>query len=67
MCDRAYSEQYVLAAFLLANPNKYKPIMPNYFVSEDRELHDILLPVWKHPNLLSVERHGGSFWFEIMS
>ena len=44
MCDRAYSEQYVLAAFLIANPDKYKPIMPNYFVSEDKELSNILEP-----------------------
>ena len=26
MCDRFYSEQYMLAAFLLANPQKYKPL-----------------------------------------
>ncbi|MCB0739192.1 MAG: class I SAM-dependent methyltransferase, partial [Bacteroidetes bacterium] len=28
MCDRAYSEQYGLAAYLLANPEKYRPLMP---------------------------------------
>jgi methyltransferase family protein len=65
MCDRFYSEQYVLAAFLLANKEKFKIIMPNYFVSEDNELNKILEPVWNHPNLLNVERHGGSFWFKI--
>ncbi len=67
MCDRAYSEQYVLAAFLLANPDKYRPIMPNYFISEDKELSSIIEPIWQHDNLTDVERHGGSFWFEIMS
>lgn len=67
MCDRAYSEQYVLAAFLLANPEKYRPVMPNYFVSEDDELSTLLTPIWEHENLSSVERHGGSFWFEVMS
>jgi hypothetical protein len=67
MCDRAYSEQYVLAAFMLANPERYKPVMPAYFVSEDKELADILLPIWEHDNLSGVERHGGSFWFEVMS
>ena len=65
MCDRAYSEQYVLAAFILANPEKYKTIMPNYFVSEDKELSDIILPIWNSKELDSVERHGGSFWLEI--
>lgn len=67
MCDRAYSEQYVLAAFLLANPEKYKPVLPNYFISEDKELSKILEPVWNHESLNGVERHGGSFWFEVMS
>ncbi len=65
MCDRAYSEQYVLAAFLLANPSKYRPILPNYFISEDAELKKILSPVWEHENLKGVEQHGGSFWFEV--
>ncbi|MGB1295455.1 MAG: class I SAM-dependent methyltransferase [Flavobacteriales bacterium] len=65
MCDRAYSEQYVLAAMIMSNPKKYKTIMPNYFVSEDNELKQILNPIWEHPNLKTVERHGGSFWLEI--
>jgi len=66
MCDRAYSEQYVLAAFLLANPNKYRPILPNFFISEDSELKQILNPIWSHENLAGVEQHGGSFWFEVV-
>jgi hypothetical protein len=65
MCDRAYSEQYVLAAFILANSKKYKTIMPNYFVSEDKELREIISPIWAFKELDSVERHGGSFWLQI--
>lgn len=65
MCDRAYSEQYVLAAFILANPEKYKTIMPNFFVSEDKELCEVISPLWSSKSLDSVERHGGSFWIEI--
>ena len=65
MCDRFYSEQYMLAAFLLANPDTYKTIMPNYFVSEDEELKKILDPLWGHPGMPKVERHGGSFWLRI--
>lgn len=65
MCDRFYSEQYGLAMFILANPEKYKTILPNYFISEDDELKKMLLPFWEHPNLTNVERHGGSFWLEI--
>ena len=65
MCDRFYSEQYGLAAYLLANPERYVPIMANYFISEDETLKSILNPIWEHPNLEGVERHGGSFWLQI--
>ena len=65
MCDRFYTEQYGLAIYLLANSEKYKPLMPNYFVYEDKDLSQILNPVWDHDNLAGVERHGGSFWLQI--
>ncbi len=65
MCDRAYSEQYGLAMFILANPEKYQTICPNFFISEDKELSDMLTPVWKNNNLEGVEQHGGSFWIKI--
>ncbi len=65
MCDRYYSEQYGLAPFLLANPSRYKTIMPNYFVSEDPELNKILVPFWQNAAMPKVERHGGSYWMEI--
>lgn len=65
MCNRFYSEQYGLAMFLLANPQKYEPILPNYFISEDKELSKMISPIWDHENLKNVERHGGSFWIRI--
>lgn len=65
MCDRFYSEQYGLAMYLLANPEKYKTILPAYFVSEDKELSSFIAPVWKHENLKNVERHGGAYWLRI--
>ena len=65
MCDRAYSEQYGLMMYLLANPEKYNAVLPNYFISEDAELSKILSPIWEHENLKGVERHGGSFWLQI--
>lgn len=65
MCDRFYNEQYLLAAFILANPTQYKTILPNYFISENQELKEILSPIWSHDSLKNVERHGGSFWLEI--
>lgn len=65
MCDRAYSEQYMLAMAILSNPKRYKTIMPNYYVSETKSLSDQLNPLWQHENLQGVERHGGSYWLEI--
>lgn len=65
MCDRFYNEQYVLAAFILAGPEKFKAILPNYFISEDTELAKVISPMWNHPNLTNVEKHGGSFWLQI--
>ncbi|PHR18570.1 MAG: hypothetical protein COA38_20030 [Fluviicola sp.] len=65
MCDRFYTEQYGLAMFILANPEKYATILPNYFISEDKELSELIAPMWDHPNLKGVEQHGGSFWLEI--
>ena len=61
MCERFYNEQYLLASFLLGG-NKLKTIMPNYFVSEDKELAGLISPIWNHANLQNVERHGGSYW-----
>ena len=65
MCDRFYSEQYMLAAFIMANPQRYQPLLPNYFISEDKELSAILDPIWQHAALQGVEKHGGSFWLKI--
>jgi hypothetical protein len=65
MCDRFYSEQYTLAAFIMANPQRYRPLLPNYFIFEDKTLHSILDPIWEHTALSGVETHGGSFWIEI--
>ncbi len=65
MCDRFYSEQYGLAIWLLSNPERFEILLPNYFISEDPELSNMVLPFWQQPGLDKVERHGGSFWFKI--
>jgi hypothetical protein len=60
--DRFYSEQYLLAAYLLAGGDRLSVELPNHFVSTDAELAAILAPLWDDPALAGVERHGGSFW-----
>lgn len=68
MCDRFYNEQYLLATLLLGDGKKsrYSPLLPNYFISEDKELSSVIAPIWEHENLHGVERHGGSFWLKIV-
>jgi len=65
MCDRFYNEQYVLATALLSNPDKYEVLLPNYYISQEPDLHDTLQKFWQHPNLANVEKHGGSFWLRV--
>lgn len=55
VCNGFYSEQFGLAMYLLANSNKYQPILPNYFILDDKELSSILDPIWQHPNLDHIE------------
>jgi hypothetical protein len=59
--DRYYSEQYLLAAWLLAGGGRLRVELPNMFVSEDRELSGVVQPLWTG-RLDRVQRHGGSFW-----
>ncbi|MBN8686801.1 MAG: class I SAM-dependent methyltransferase [Chitinophagales bacterium] len=63
MCERFYSEQYALAIALLANPAKYKIVLPNYYIHENEVLSQILSPLFDQ--LKNTERHGGSFWFRV--
>lgn len=65
LCDRYYSENYILGAVLLSNPQKYKIISPNFYISEEPKLAAIIKDFWQHPNLKGVEKHGGSFWFQV--
>lgn len=67
MCDRFYSEQYGLAIFMLASPERLELLLPNFFISEDAELAGLAAPLWESPRLDGVERHGTSFWFRVLS
>jgi hypothetical protein len=65
MCNRFYSEQYMLAAFLLGTPQKYEILFPGHFVTTDRELSESLAPLWHGVNKSKVETHGESFWLKV--
>lgn len=59
--DRCYSEQYLLAACILAETKKFTIELPAMYVSLDKQLTERMKPFWDRiPNV--VERHGTSFW-----
>jgi hypothetical protein len=62
--QRYYSEQYLIAAYLLAKEPPFNVVLPNAFVSLDDELSGVLAPLWSRPELAGIETHGGSFWLE---
>ena len=65
MENRYCSEQILLGTLLMANPERYKTILPNYFIGEDMELSAIIAPMWNHENTKNVEGNGVSFWVQI--
>jgi hypothetical protein len=59
---RYYSEQYMLAAYLLGGGKGVHIALPNAYISQDPDLRTVLDPLWNLPGFEEVERHGGSFW-----
>jgi len=64
IADRYYSEQYLLAVYILAESNKFNIILPNCFIGKDSELNNILNPLWNEPKMLKIFRFGCSFWIQ---
>lgn len=63
---RWYSEQYLLAALLLARGRAFETILPNMFISHDEELRSILAPLWKRTKMEINEIFGYSFWLKTL-
>lgn len=61
---RFYSEQYLLAAWLLADGPHLSIEFPSFFICHDPELRPILSSLWGGP-LARVAKHGGSFWVRV--
>jgi predicted O-methyltransferase YrrM len=61
--DRWYSEQYLLACWLLAESPRVRPVLAAAYVSRYTALPGILDPLWTTPGFEDVERHGDAFWF----
>ena len=72
--DRHYAEHYMLACCLLSAPDKFEVVLPNAYVSGDRDLRDRLSELWGAAELAPALGHtnnavdgcrGGSFWLRI--
>ena len=62
IAGRYYSEQYMLAAYLLGGA-EVEIVLPAWWASADLRLGGMLNGLWSRPGLEQVERHGVSFWF----
>lgn len=62
---RYYSEQYLLASYLLAGCSWLTPWLASWWVSTRPHLSGILDGLWEDSRLAGVERHGGAFWLQI--
>ncbi len=60
-----FSEQYLLAAYLLGGGEGVQPVLPCHFASGVPELAAVLEPLWREPALAGVDRRGFCFWFGI--
>jgi len=58
---RYYSEQYLLACYLLAGGASIQPVLPGAFVSADTELCKILC---RSQALARIDPRGNAFWLE---
>jgi hypothetical protein len=61
---RHWSEQYLLAASLLAGHSNYDIVLPNHYVSISPHLASVTDAFWKEPQLSGVPRGGSSFWIQ---
>ena len=60
---RFYSEQYLLAAYLLSGGDMFADIiLPNNFIINDPELNAVIAPLFMDESLRGVEGDGSSFW-----
>jgi len=60
--ERYYSEQYLLAAFLLGGHSGTDIVFPAWDASQRPELARIVAPIWEGEAFAAVHKHGAGFW-----
>jgi hypothetical protein len=64
--DRWYSEQYLLAAWLLAG-DCLEITLPNFWICNQPDLHRVLAPLWDRFTWAAIPTNGTGFWMTIRS
>jgi hypothetical protein len=64
IADAYYSEQYLLAVWLLAAPETFRPVLAGHFATIDRALRVHVDRLWQRVGVPGLEHHGVAFWFE---
>lgn len=59
-----YSEQYMLAASLLAGHRNFRVVLPNAYLSREQDMLGLINPLWLQ--LPGVAFRGSSFWIEMV-
>ncbi|HEV7517344.1 MAG TPA: class I SAM-dependent methyltransferase, partial [Thermoanaerobaculia bacterium] len=62
---RYYSEQYLLAAYLLADCPWLQVLLPNHFITHDEGLSGKLAAIGSSAGLAGRPLHGEAFWLEV--
>jgi hypothetical protein len=60
--NRFYSEQYLLAAFLLGGHAGTEILLPAWDASQRPEMAALIATIWEGEEFTTVERHGNAFW-----
>ncbi len=61
--QRYYNEQYLLGTLLANGLVNYDMVLPNFYISMNPELAQIVEPLWaSDKKFKDVEKHGCSFW-----
>jgi hypothetical protein len=64
MSGEWYSEQYLLAAWLLAG-DRLEVTLPSFWVSTEPDLHRILAPLWDQFTWAAIPTNGTGFWMTV--
>jgi predicted RNA-binding protein YlqC (UPF0109 family) len=62
--DRYYNEQYLLASYLMGGANGDEILLPNGYITEQKNLINSLDNIFLNPLLCGIEPWGGIFWMQ---